>query len=108
MDALGIDKPEPTNGSAAPSSSATGAVGKVDDKALWDQLRPCYDPEIPVNIVDLVSVQDENPAAIGGRLKSVFVDGDRAIGTEMTGEELVVISRDVNYPRSFPRLAQIC
>ncbi len=57
--------------------------GEVDDKAVCDQLRQCYDPEIPVNIVDLVPVQDENPAAIGGRLKSVFLDGDRAIGTEM-------------------------
>jgi probable FeS assembly SUF system protein SufT len=25
----------------------------VEDKAVWDQLRTCYDPEIPVNIVDL-------------------------------------------------------
>src|SRR5882762_8019738 len=27
--------------------------GPVDEKAVWDQLRSCYDPEIPVNIVDL-------------------------------------------------------
>ncbi len=76
------------------SSSATGAVGEVDNKAVWDQLRQCYDPEIPVDIVDLVPVQDENPAAIGGRLKSVFLDGDRAVGTEMTGEKLVVVTGD--------------
>lgn len=31
--------------------------------------RQCYDPEIPVNIVDLMPVQDENRAAMGGRLK---------------------------------------
>ena len=27
--------------------------GEVDEKAVWDQLKQCYDPEIPVNIVDL-------------------------------------------------------
>ena len=25
----------------------------VDEKAVWDAMRSCYDPEIPVNIVDL-------------------------------------------------------
>ena len=56
LDALGLEKPQapPANGAAAP----TGAVGEVDDKAVWDQLRQCYDPEIPVNIVDLGLVYD--------------------------------------------------
>ena len=30
----------------------------MDDKAVWNQLRQCYDPEIPVNIVDLGLVYD--------------------------------------------------
>lgn len=58
LDALGIEKPQPTDGTAAPSSPATGTVGEVDDEAVWDQLRQCFDPEIPVNIVDLGLVYD--------------------------------------------------
>src|SRR3954471_6510757 len=53
LDALGIEKSQ-TNGSAA----TPAAAGEVDEKAVWDQLRQCYDPEIPVNIVDLGLVYD--------------------------------------------------
>ena len=52
-DALGFEVSEP----AAPSAPE-GAAVEVDDKAVWDQLRNCYDPEIPVNIVDLGLVYD--------------------------------------------------
>jgi probable FeS assembly SUF system protein SufT len=33
--------------------SATAADGPFDEAKVWEQLRQCYDPEIPVNIVDL-------------------------------------------------------
>jgi len=29
------------------------AGGPLDEEAIWKQLKTCYDPEIPVNIVDL-------------------------------------------------------
>jgi probable FeS assembly SUF system protein SufT len=32
---------------------AAAAEGKSTEDLAWDQLRTCYDPEIPVNIVDL-------------------------------------------------------
>ena len=54
LDALGIEKPQ-TNGSAPATRTTTG---EIDEKAVWDQLRQCYDPEIPVNIVDLGLVYD--------------------------------------------------
>lgn len=39
----------------APQATAKEAAhdGPVDEKRVWDAMRACYDPEIPVNIVDL-------------------------------------------------------
>jgi probable FeS assembly SUF system protein SufT len=52
-DALGLE----------PAVSPRGANGTVstvpvDEGAVWTQLKTCYDPEIPVNIVDLGLVYD--------------------------------------------------
>ena len=33
---------------------------KFDEKLIWDQLKTCYDPEIPVNIVDLGLIYNLN------------------------------------------------
>ena len=54
-DALGLEKAATTNGTT--KSGSTGS-GDVDEKMVWDQLKQCFDPEIPVNIVDLGLVYD--------------------------------------------------
>ncbi len=66
-DALGL-KPE-----ESPAAAVAPAAGKVDEKMVWDVLRSCFDPEIPVNIVDLGLVYDLGiePIPAGGH--KVFV-----------------------------------
>lgn len=53
-DALGLEKAS-ANGT---EKTASPGSGDVDEKMVWDQLKQCYDPEIPVNIVDLGLVYD--------------------------------------------------
>lgn len=40
------------------AADPTAVAGPLDEKKLWDQLRTCYDPEIPVNLVDLGLIYD--------------------------------------------------
>ena len=52
-DALGM-APEPTASSAEPGAAKTlTGDGTVDEDQVWEQLKTCYDPEIPINIVEL-------------------------------------------------------
>ncbi len=61
-DALGLAPAGEAPGRGGRPSSAPGAAvpaaGPVDEEAVWARLRDCYDPEIPVNIVDLGLVYD--------------------------------------------------
>lgn len=66
-DALGL-KPEEI---AAVQAGATG--DDVNEEMVWETLRTCYDPEIPVNIVDLGLVYDMGIEDLPTGNKKVFV-----------------------------------
>jgi len=53
LEALGLEKPQPKQ-----TQKAAPTDGEVSEEDVWNQLRQCYDPEIPVNIVDLGLVYD--------------------------------------------------
>jgi probable FeS assembly SUF system protein SufT len=53
LDALGLEQKAETQ-----QKSAGDTNGEVSEENVWNQLRQCYDPEIPVNIVDLGLVYD--------------------------------------------------
>jgi probable FeS assembly SUF system protein SufT len=48
-DALGLEPPA----EAAPEPTGAAVTKDELEEQVWDQLRTCYDPEIPVNIVEL-------------------------------------------------------
>lgn len=54
-DALGLVTPAE---SAIPAEPQLNAEGLVREDLLWKQLKTCYDPEIPVNIVELGLIYD--------------------------------------------------
>lgn len=67
-DALGIE-PE----AAATPASGAAPTGPVDEQAVWEVLKTCYDPEIPVNIVDLGLVYDMHIEELPSGSSKVFV-----------------------------------
>jgi len=52
-DALGLERPQD-------AALKPQAHGPVDETVLWEKLKTCYDPEIPINIVDLGLVYECN------------------------------------------------
>lgn len=61
---------------AKPPEVAADASNEDIEKAVWDQLRTCYDPEIPVDIVELGLVYECNVESLD--------DGKRRASVRMT------------------------
>ncbi len=68
-DAIGKEPPEPLE---LPDGADDAAV----EQLVWKQLRTCFDPEIPINVVDLGLVYEAQVRSIG--------DGRRAVDVQMT------------------------
>jgi probable FeS assembly SUF system protein SufT len=65
-DALGL---EPSAAGAAPKVDAAGGAAldqAAVERMVWEQLKTCYDPEIPVNIVELGLVYENRVEAHAG------------------------------------------
>src|SRR6266436_10352053 len=58
-DALGLEV------AAKAVSTRTPSTAEEIEKEAWNQMRTCYDPEIPVNIVDLGLIYDCQVTALG-------------------------------------------
>ncbi|HEX7652803.1 MAG TPA: putative Fe-S cluster assembly protein SufT [Verrucomicrobiae bacterium] len=60
-DALGVEVAKP-----APVATPSGPMTREElEKKVWESLKTCYDPEIPVNIVDLGLIYDCHLSPIG-------------------------------------------
>src|SRR5260370_949724 len=66
-DALGFEA------AAKPPSTGAPVSPEQLEKEVWNQLRTCYDPEIPVNIVDLGLIYDCHIAPLGSNSHKVDV-----------------------------------
>ena len=75
-DALGIQPDSTSAGAADAGTEQLVEAGPVDEKAVWETLKTCYDPEIPVNIVDLGLVYDMNIQPLS--------DGKSKVSVKMT------------------------
>jgi len=70
VDALGFDPVElPAQGAEARED------GSVDESLVWEQMKTCYDPEIPINVVDLGLVY---------KCEIERDNGDNVVNIEMT------------------------
>jgi probable FeS assembly SUF system protein SufT len=66
-DALGLETP------ANPSPESALVAGELNEELIWAALRTCFDPEIPVNIVDLGLVYDMKVTPLPSGRSSVSV-----------------------------------
>lgn len=86
-DALGKDPVPPP---AIPENATDADIEAV----IWDQLKTCYDPEIPVDIVNLGLVYRCEVTALGNGERSVSVDMTLTAPGCGMGEVLIADARE--------------
>jgi len=70
-DALGI---EPADAKGRGDGLSAPTTPEAMEKEVWNQMRSCYDPEIPVNIVDLGLIYDCSVTPLDDQQTSYRVD----------------------------------
>jgi probable FeS assembly SUF system protein SufT len=71
-DALGIEL-QPEAAEPVPAKGPTEDAAGLDPETVWNTLRTCYDPEIPLNIVDLGLVYDMQIEPLASGQKRIAV-----------------------------------
>src|ERR1044071_163777 len=61
-DALGLE----VQAKRTPTATGAPVTQEQLEKEVWESLKTCYDPEIPVNVVDLGLIYDCHLTPIGG------------------------------------------
>jgi len=67
------------------SESASGNVSARVEELVWGQLRLCYDPEIPLNIVDLGLVYDVSVTGGQANVKMTLTSPGCHLGGQIAG-----------------------
>ena len=86
-DALGKKPPRPPE-------LPEGASDEDVEKLVWEQMKGCFDPEIPINIVDLGLVYECNIVKNKGNLREVFIKMTLTTPSCGMGD---VLAEDVKY-----------
>ena len=76
---------------AQPWLEETEKDGKANEKAVWEAMKTCYDPEIPVNIVDLgliysCSLSDNSKGGSNVEIKMTLTAPGCGMGDMIAGE----------------------
>lgn len=58
---------------AASISAEKGEVPELKEEAVWETLKTCFDPEIPVNIVDLGLIYDLSKSCLPSGKYKIFI-----------------------------------
>ena len=105
LDALGFEPVEVKH------DSEIVGDGRVDEQLLWEQMNSCFDPEIPVNIVELGLIYDckVEPIEAGGNRVNVTMTltaagcgmGDILVGDVKSKLESVPNVTEVNVEMVF-------